>query len=195
VPGVRKWIDPQSRKDYKRAAVFLDRDGVLIEDSGYLSRVEDLRFIEGSAQAVARLSRAGFAVIVVTNQSGVGRGYYEWSEFEAVQAALMAHLGTVGGVLDGWWACAYHEEGTGAYRVRNHWFRKPNPGMIEDAAAELNLDLARSWMVGDRASDLEAGLHAGLRVVHVATGRDAGPVSLPSTKDLAAAADLILRQS
>jgi D-glycero-D-manno-heptose 1,7-bisphosphate phosphatase len=195
VPGVRRWIAPQSRNSGKRPAVFLDRDGVLIEDTGYLCRTEELRFIPGSAEAVARLNQAGFVVVLVTNQSGVGRGYYGWSDFEAVQAALISHLAATGAWLDGWWACAYHEDGTGEYRVANHPFRKPNPGMIEDAVTELDLDLARSWMVGDRASDLEAGLRAGLRVVHVGTGRDADAVESPSCRDLAAATDLILKQA
>jgi D-glycero-D-manno-heptose 1,7-bisphosphate phosphatase len=165
---------------------------VLVEDTGYVGSADQLRFIPGSAEAVARLNRAGLAVVLVTNQSGIGRGYYGWEQFEAVQTALNAHLAAADAFLDGCWACAYHGDGTGEYRVANHWWRKPNPGMIEDAARELNLDLARSWMVGDRASDLEAGLRAGLRVLHVATGPESAAASVRSCRDLAAAVELIL---
>lgn len=138
----------------------------MIEDSGYVSRPDQIEHIAGSAEAVARLNGAGFVVVVVTNQSGVGRGYYSWDEFCEVQAAIEARLTERGAWLDGVWACGHHED--------DHRSRKPNPGMLEDAAEELGLRLDVSWMVGDRVSDVEAGLRAGLAgVIHVQTG--AGP--------------------
>lgn len=191
MPGTRKRV---SRRSHSDRAVFLDRDGVLIEDTGYPCSVDQLRFIRGSAEAVARLNHAGLAVVLVTNQSGIGRGYYGWEEFEAVQSALDAHLAAAGAFIDGWWACAFHGEGTGEYAQVNHPWRKPNPGMIEDAAKELSLDLAQSWMVGDRASDVAAGRRAGLRVLHVATGPESVEADAPSCRDLAAAVDVILSE-
>ncbi|HXJ43657.1 MAG TPA: HAD family hydrolase [Bryobacteraceae bacterium] len=179
--GVYKRIRPGS--DYAgRGAVFLDRDGVLIEDPGYLADPGGVRFIDGAAEAVAKLNRAGIPVIVVTNQSGIGRGYYGWPEFEGVQAALEAGLSKVGAWLDGAWACAYHGEGVGTYQVADHPFRKPNPGMILDAANEMKINLNHSWLVGDRDSDIEAGLRAGVGgLIHVATGHHSTVWQEPDT--------------
>jgi D-glycero-D-manno-heptose 1,7-bisphosphate phosphatase len=145
-----------------RPALFLDRDGVIVIDTDYLGRPADLRVIEGVAAAIARCNALRIPVVVVTNQSGIARGRYDWSGFCAVQAALTAELTAAGAHLDGVLACAYHAEGLGALRVDNHPWRKPNPGMILAAANGMNLDLARSWIVGDKASDLTAGATAGL---------------------------------
>jgi len=169
--GVYKYVRPGVRIARGRPAVFLDRDGVLIEDTGYLSDPDQVRFISGSPRAIAKLNRAGIAVVLITNQSGIGRGYYGWPEFESVQAAVESGLRVAGAWVDGTWACAYHEDGVGEYRQANHPFRKPNPGMIQAAAEEMGLGLNRSSLVGDRPCDVEAGLRAGLEhVLHVATG-------------------------
>lgn len=181
-----------------RPAVFLDRDGVIVEEVGYLHRVEDLRFIEGSLEAIGRLNRAGFAVVIITNQAGVGRGYYTWNEFENVQrhieTSLAAHQFRVNGV----WACA----------SLDHPWRKPNPGMLTDAAARLAIDLPNSWLVGDRETDIEAGIRAGLHhTTLVLTGygqsvqdivrqtRWTGDYRLHIAADLSQAVDLILEES
>ena len=157
-------IRPAS-KGFSRPAVFLDRDGVLIEDTGYISHPDQIRHIPGSVEAIVRLNRAGIPVALITNQSGVGRGLYSWQDFEAVQATIEARLSAEGGWLDGVWACGHHPEGDGGTMVEDHPWRKPNPGMIHDAAAELGLDIERSWLAGDRMSDMEAGLSAGVRQV------------------------------
>lgn len=149
-----------------RPCLFLDRDGVLIEDLGYVSRVEDLHPIPGSLAAVARARAGGVAVVVVTNQSGIGRGYYTETEFRAVQGALEERLRAVGGALDGVYFCASCAD--------DHPDRKPNPGMLLRAAADLDLDLRRSLMVGDKLRDLLAGARAGVpRVCLVRTGEGA----------------------
>lgn len=186
-----------------RAAVFLDRDGVIIEDPGYLANPANVRFIPGSVDAVARLNRTGVAVVIVTNQSGVGRGFYSWQDFEDVQAVIESELAAAGAWIDGVWACAYHGEGVDAYRVSNHPFRKPNPGMLEDAAQAMGLSLSSSWMVGDRIGDIQAGLGAGVRqVMHVLTGvgeRDRHEVAgmigdrIRQEADLAASVEVVLR--
>ena len=146
-----------------RPAIFLDRDGVIVEDVDFLARVQDLRMIAGSAQAVARCNRLGIPVILVSNQSGVGRGFYGWSDFAAVQAALGVALAEAGAHFDAVLACAYHGDAQGEYRVADHPWRKPNPGMLREAGTRMQLDLSNSWIIGDRASDLAAGRAASLR--------------------------------
>jgi len=145
-----------------RPALFLDRDGVIVVDTHYLRRVEDVHLIAGAAAAIARCNALGIPVIVVTNQAGIGRGYYGWADFHAVQGALSAELAAAGARLDAVLACAYHAEGRGQLQVEGHPWRKPNPGMLLEAASRMQLDLSRSWIVGDRAHDLAAGGAAGL---------------------------------
>ena len=142
------------------AALFLDRDGVIVTDTHYLCRVEDMRMIERVPAAIARCNALKIPVVVVTNQAGIGRGYYGWDAFHAVQGALKAVLAADGAHLDGVVACAYHADGRAPLRVDNHPWRKPNPGMIVEAARRMQLDLSRSWIVGDRAHDLAAGAAA-----------------------------------
>jgi D-glycero-D-manno-heptose 1,7-bisphosphate phosphatase len=146
----------------QRPALFLDRDGVIVADTAYLGRAEDLRVIDGVAPEIARCNILGIPVVVVTNQSGIARGYYDWDGFRAVQTALSAALAADGAHLDAVLACAYHTEGLGPLRVDGHPWRKPNPGMIIAAGRGMNLNLSRSWIVGDRAHDLAAGAAAGL---------------------------------
>lgn len=156
--GIYRRYQPDSRKG---PAVFLDRDGVIVEETGYLHKPEDIRFIDGAPEAIARLNQAGLPVIVITNQAGVGRGYYGWGEFEAVQSRIEERLAEAGAHLDAVWACGYHPEGRGALGV-DHPFRKPKPGMLLDAQKEMGADLERSWLAGDKVIDVEAGLAAGL---------------------------------
>jgi D-glycero-D-manno-heptose 1,7-bisphosphate phosphatase len=154
-----------------RRAVFLDSDGVIVEDIGYLHRLEDIRYIEGSLAAIAKLNRLGIPVVVVTNQSGVGRGYYGWREYEQVQANIERRLAEQGGWLDASLACACNPDALGALAVTGHPFQKPNPGMLHAAASNLALDLAASWLIGDKLLDVEAAFRAGLRgALHVRSG-------------------------
>ena len=157
-----------------RPALFLDRDGVLVEETGYLHRAEEARLIPGAAAAIAAANRADLPVVLITNQSGIGRGYYGWSDFQAVQETITADLAAGGATLDMVLACPFHAEGQPPYRHSAHPCRKPRPGMILRAAEALGLDLAGSWIVGDRAIDLEAGRAAGLAGgAHVLTGHGA----------------------
>ena len=151
------WCEVDAAVPPGRAALFLDRDGVIVTDTHYLCRVEDMRMIAGAAAAIARCNRLGIPVVVVTNQAGIGRGYYGWDAFHAVQGALKAALAADGAHLDGVVACAYHADGQAPLRADNHPWRKPNPGMIVEAANRMQLDLPHSWIVGDRAHDLAAG--------------------------------------
>lgn len=154
-----------------RAALFLDRDGVILEEVNYLHRVEDMRLLPDAADIVRAANELKIPAIMVTNQSGVGRGYYGWAEFAAVQGALIARLAAVGARLDMVLACAYHNDAQPPYDTSDHPWRKPRPGMLRAAADDLSLDLSRSWITGDAASDIEAGRNAGLAGgLHVLTG-------------------------
>ncbi|HJU84310.1 MAG TPA: HAD family hydrolase [Holophagaceae bacterium] len=168
-----------------KPAVFLDRDGTLNEEVDYLSDPEDLHLIPGAAAAVARLNAAGIPIIVVTNQSGIGRGYYGWRDFAAVMSRMGTLLALENAHLDAVYASPHHEKGEGDYAHPDHPERKPNPGMLTRAAEEHGLDLARSWMVGDKAIDIEAGRRAGCRTCLVLTGY--GKQEDPSGADLVCA--------
>ncbi len=156
------WCEIRAGARRGGAALFLDRDGVVVADTEYLRRVEDIAIIPGAAAVIAAANQRGVAVVLVTNQAGIGRGYYGWEEFVAVQHAIALRLETEGARFDAVYACPHHPDGTGAFRHLDHPARKPNPGMILRAASDLALDLRRSWLVGDKASDIDAAKRAGL---------------------------------
>ena len=135
-----------------RPAVFLDRDGTIIEDANYLADPSGVRLIPGALEALRRLAAAGFALIVVTNQSGIGRGYFSEADYHRVAARMEEELGA--GLILATYFCADHPEQPSERR-------KPRPGMLLEAAREHGLDLARSFMIGDRRGDIEAGRAAG----------------------------------
>jgi D-glycero-D-manno-heptose 1,7-bisphosphate phosphatase len=154
-----------------RPALFLDRDGAIVEDTGYLCRVDEIVVIPGAAEAIAAANRRNIPVIIVTNQSGIGRGYYGWAEFKSVLDAIVASLATEGAKIDAVYACAHHPEARGALAHPDHPARKPNPGMLLQAASALTLDLKSSWLVGDKADDIDAAKRAGIAgALLVATG-------------------------
>jgi D-glycero-D-manno-heptose 1,7-bisphosphate phosphatase len=169
-------------------ALFVDRDGTVIEDPGYIHDPDKVRLIPGAAATLRRFHDAGFALILVTNQSGIGRGFYSWADYEAVAARLRELLAAEGVTFDAELACAHSPE------ARCDW-RKPAPGMILEAAARLDLDLGHSLLAGDKLSDLEAGAAAGIPdLVHVGTGHGnaeralvaawLGPVAVTTLADL-----------
>jgi D-glycero-D-manno-heptose 1,7-bisphosphate phosphatase len=145
-----------------RPALFLDRDGVIVEDTGYACRAEDAHVLGGAAAAIARCNKLRIPVIVVSNQSGIARGLYDWNGFAAVQGVIDDALAAAGARLDAVFACAHHGEGQAPLNIADHPWRKPSPGMLMDAAERMTLDLPRSWIAGDRASDIAAGKAAGL---------------------------------
>ena len=151
------WCEIVAGDFNNRPALFLDRDGIIVEDAHYLGRPEDLRMLSGAAAAVARCNRLEIPVVLVSNQSGIARRLYDWQGFHAVQAALSAALGNAGARLDAVFACAYHPDGSAPFNIADHPWRKPNPGMIVAAGERMKLDLSRSWIVGNRASDIAAG--------------------------------------
>ena len=146
----------------RRPAVFLDRDGVLNLDHGYVHAPEQLDWAPGARQAVKRLNDAGYYLFVVTNQSGVARGFYGEDDVVALHRWMADDLASVGASIDDWRYCPYHPEGSvGDYRGKQDW-RKPKPGMILDLLDHWPVEREGSFLIGDKASDIEAAAAAGL---------------------------------
>jgi D-glycero-D-manno-heptose 1,7-bisphosphate phosphatase len=157
-----------------RPAVFIDRDGTLTEEVGYVNHPDRLRLLPRSAEAVRRLNAAGLPAVVVTNQAGVARGYFSEDVLRAVNETLVARLQAEGARLDGLYVCPHHPtEGTPPFRAACDC-RKPAPGLLLRAARELVLDLAASTVVGDKAGDVATAARVGARGVLVLTGYGLG---------------------
>jgi len=172
--GVYTQILRPLNNDNKRPALFLDRDGAVVVEAHYLHKVEDVELIPGAAATIAAANAKEIPVILVTNQAGVGYGYFGWPEFVAVQDRIMSDLAANGAFIDGVYACPFHEKGKPPYDQGDHPARKPNPEMLLTAARQMNIDLSRSWIVGDRAGDIGAGKNAHIAGgVHVLTGHGA----------------------
>jgi len=153
------------------AALFLDRDGVVVHEVNYLHRGQDVRLIDGVAEVIHRANRSGIPVIVTTNQAGIGRSYYAWDHFCEVQEQMIADLAAFDAKIDAVYACAHHVDARPPYQHDDHPARKPNPGMLFMARETLGVALEKSWIVGDRAIDIRAGRNAGLAGgTHVRTG-------------------------
>lgn len=178
-----------------RRAIFLDRDGTLNADTGYVHRTEDWRWLPGVPEALARFRAAGWLLVVVSNQSGIARGMFDPAQLHALERWVDAQLAPLGAAPDAWYHCPHLPEVTGPCQCR-----KPAPGMLLRAAEAMNIDLTASWMIGDRMRDARAGLAAGCRAVLLRSGwgeREAAEArkQLPHTpvlSDLAAACAYIL---
>lgn len=154
----------------KRRAVFLDRDGTINVEKNYLHKIEDFEFNPGALEAIKRLKEAGFLVIVVSNQAGIARGYFDEQAVEKLHQHIQSELVGYGTSIDAFYFCPHHPtEGFGAYKVVCDC-RKGAPGMLLQAAEEHNIDLQQSFMVGDKLADIEAGQRAGCLPVLVLTG-------------------------
>jgi D-glycero-D-manno-heptose 1,7-bisphosphate phosphatase len=157
-------------KDSRYAAVFLDRDGTINEEVGYLDRLDKLHLIPGAAEAIRLINQSGMKAVVVTNQSGVARGMFDEAFVDEVHRQLRKMLREEGASLDGFYFCPHHPlEGRGSY-LRVCDCRKPAPGLLLRAADELCLDPERSYMIGDTLKDIEAASRIGARGVLVRTG-------------------------
>ena len=158
------------REGYRQAAVFLDRDGTINEEVGYMDRLEKLKLIPVAAEAIRLINSSGMKTVVVTNQSGVARGLFDETFVETVHTRLREMLRVEGAFLDGIYFCPHHPtEGRERYLMTCDC-RKPAPGMLLQAAADLDLDPVRSYMIGDTLKDIEAGVRAGAQGVLVRTG-------------------------
>ena len=177
-----------------RAAAFLDRDGTIIRDADYLADPEGVELLPGTVEGMRRLAAAGFALVIVTNQSGIARGLYTESDFHAVQERLEQMLRGEGVILDAVFHCPHHPDFTGECDCR-----KPQLGMYRAAAARLHIDLAASVYIGDRLKDVEPALATGGRGFLVLTGygeREAQdvPEGVTVVADVGAAAELAVRR-
>jgi D-glycero-D-manno-heptose 1,7-bisphosphate phosphatase len=151
-------------------AVFLDRDGTICEEVGYLSTIEKMRLLPRAGAAIKKLNEGGFKTIVITNQSGVARRFFPESRLEELHRELRRQLGEQGATLDGIYYCPHHpEEGDPPY-LKECTCRKPFPGLLFQAAADFSLDLKTSFMVGDHFSDVACGHNAGAKAILVLTG-------------------------
>ena len=178
----------------ERRAVFLDRDGTIIEDTGYLADPALVRLLPGAAGAIARLNRAGLPAIVVTNQSGIARGLLDETAYAAVARQLDALLAAEGARLDAQYHCPHHPDFTGACECR-----KPGLLLYRRAAGEHGLHLARSWWVGDRVRDVAPARQLGGRAILIGPTDPEAPVGAPSARvalvrDLQSAVDIILEE-
>jgi histidinol-phosphate phosphatase family protein len=174
-----------------RPGILLDRDGTIIVDHGYVGSVDRVEFIPGAAEAVARFNQAGIPVAVVTNQAGVARGLYGLDDVAEVHRYIAARLAEFGAHIDLFLYCPYHPDGVVEGFARASEDRKPGPGMARAAAAALNLDLAASWVVGDRPEDLGLAETVGASAVHLGAGAGQRP-RVWSFPTLAAAAPFLL---
>jgi D-glycero-D-manno-heptose 1,7-bisphosphate phosphatase len=179
------------------AAVFIDRDGTINEEKDYLYRIEDWEWIAGSIEAIKSFNDAGLLVIVVTNQAGVARGKYNEHDIDKLHAYVNDELSRFGARIDAYYYCPHHPD-FGATRQCS--CRKPLPGLILQAQQDFDIDLGRSYMVGDKISDIQAGEAAGVKLVMVLTGYGIQEYrqcssKVPCVKNLFAASEHILKFS
>jgi D-glycero-D-manno-heptose 1,7-bisphosphate phosphatase len=187
-----------------RCAVFLDRDGVLVRDVGPLTRADDIVLTAGVAEALSKLQQAGFALIVVSNQTVLARGLLDDDAVIELERQVEARISAAGGPkLDGFYFCPHHPQATRRELRRDCGCRKPAPGLLLQAAVEHGISLKRSFMLGDRPSDVVAGLRAGCTTIQVLTGaHTAAPIEVTggfelraphhAARDLPEAAELVL---
>ena len=180
-----------------RPAIFLDRDGTINVEKNYLHRIEDWEWIPGAIKAIREFNRAGYLVIVISNQAGIARGFYSEEAVLRLHNHVDMMLAKHGARIDAYFFCPHHPQ---FGEERNCSCRKPMPGLIRAAQLELGIDLNRSWMIGDKLSDIEAGRAAGVRGILVATGYGKTEATrlnkdVPYAKDLRAACDLVLSGS
>lgn len=149
-----------------KRAIFLDRDGVIVKDKGYVHKIEDLEIIGGAADAIKNFNKAGFLVIVISNQSGIARGLYKELDLDLFNKEMIKRLKVQGAIVDSVYFCPHHPNEA---KLENYKkiceCRKPAPGLILKASKEHNVDLKHSWMIGDRESDIEAGKKAGCKTI------------------------------
>jgi len=167
-------------------AVFLDRDGTINVDNGYVHKIEDFRFIEGSIAGIRMLQEMGYKLIITTSQSGIGRGLYTEEDVKSVHAHMISELVREGITIDDIYFCPHHsEEGIGKYKI-DCKCRKPKTGMIDEAVAEHDIDVRQSYVIGDKTADIAMGQNAGCKTVLVRTGKGGKDGKYDATPDIVA---------
>lgn len=148
-------------------AVFLDRDDTVLDDPGYIREPEQVKLLPGAAEALIQFKRMGYKIVIITNQSAIARGYLTEPQLERIHLKMKNMLASEGAYFDGLYYCPYHPKGTVSEYAKESHLRKPNPGMLQKAAEELDIDLSQSWMIGDRYRDVQAGKAAGCHTILV----------------------------
>jgi D,D-heptose 1,7-bisphosphate phosphatase len=174
-------------------AIFLDRDGTINIDKGYVHKIEDLEFLPNAIEGLRKLQKE-YRLIIATNQSGIARGYYTEEDYFIFRNEMHKRLKEQGILITAEYFCPHHpKEGIGKYKVYCNC-RKPKTGMLEQAAKDFNLNLNECWVIGDNVSDIDAGINANCRTIHVLTGEKTEPIIYANfvAKDLAEAANYIL---
>ncbi len=170
-----------------RPAIFLDRDGTLNEDIGYLYKCAHWRWLEGALEGLAIFAKCGYLPVVVTNQSGIARGYYTENDLDILHSFVNAQLAHKASLrIHAFYHCPHHPDITGECLCR-----KPHDGMLRTAACEHGIDLEKSWMIGDKWSDVEAGLSAGCQAILVGNFSESVPDNVPRVQNLLQAAQII----
>jgi len=177
-----------------RPAIFLDRDGTINVEKHYLHRVEDWEWIPGSVKAIREFNKAGYLVVVISNQAGIARGLFSEDAVLRLHNHVNMMLAKHGARIDSYFFCPHHPE---YGNTRQCLCRKPLPGLIHEAQMALGIDLKKSWMIGDKLSDIRAGWASGVRGIMVATGYGKTEAvkleqNVPYVKNLRAACDLVL---
>lgn len=171
-------------------AVFLDKDGTLIEDVPYNINVEKIRFAPYAFEALQQLNQLGFLLVIVTNQSGIARGYFGREEVENLHGYFSQVFDSIGIPLSGFYYCPHHPDAPAGEFSIDCDCRKPKPGMLRQAAHKLNIDLSASWMIGDILNDMEAGKSAGCNTILIDNGNETEWVLTPERQPDFTAADL-----
>lgn len=168
----------------KKPALFLDRDGVINYDYGYVHTLDNFVFLDGIFEVVPTANKVGFLVVVVTNQAGIGRGYYSEAQFHVLTDWMKMRFVQNNGKIDAVYYCPYHPVyGIGSYRL-DSYCRKPFPGMLLHVQRDLSIDFSKSILVGDSFSDMEAGHRAGLHKLLFLNGIADGCVSINSNREI-----------
>jgi D,D-heptose 1,7-bisphosphate phosphatase len=178
-----------AKQERRLSAVFVDKDGTLVRDVPYNVDPDLIELVPGAGEALAKLAAAGYAVVVVSNQSGVARGLFAEDALAAVEQRLHELLAASDVALAGFYYCPHHPAGHVSQYATQCTCRKPEPGMILQAAEELHLDLSRSWMIGDILDDVEAGNRAGCRSVLIDNGHETQWQWNPRRRPFAVAGD------
>ena len=185
----------------RRPAAFLDRDGVLNVDHGYAHRAEQLQWIQGAQESVRLLNQFGYYVLVISNQSGVARGYFDETAVKSFHARMQRELAQHGARVDAFYYCPHHPNGKIPQYATECNCRKPKPGLIQKAVLKYMIDLTDSWLVGDILNDIEAGNRAGCRTIPIDNGNETewkiSPLRQPAfvAQSLYEASSFIIRES
>ena len=165
IDDIGLWSEVLSKNDklYGKPALFLDRDGTIVKEHEYLHKPNNVRLNQNIGSLINACNLINIPVIEITNQSGIGRGYYNWNDFIKTKQEIRKVLLLENAKIDMLCACAFHNDAIGKYKIVNHSWRKPNAGMLIEAKKSLNIDLNKSWIIGDRLSDIKAGVNAGIK--------------------------------